>query len=192
MQKIIFIFIINLIFFSCSINKDKTKVEKEHITQDIDKMNMNSKSYESSIAKWNKAKKEHNHSYTYTVGFSSFSGYRTTTIITVKEGEVIKRAFYETYPTNLLNLPNQKTADKPTFIEDKTNLNTHNEGNPAITIDQLYKDCSDKYLTADKNKNVIHFKVDKIGILNVCGYTPKNCADDCFKGVSIGEIKWSI
>lgn len=189
MQKIIFIFIIIPIFFSCSIKKEKQQGEKVYINQGIDKINRNSKSYESSIAKWNRAKKEHNNSYTYTVKFSSFSGYRNTTVITVKEGKVIKREFNETAPTNL---PNQKTADKPKFIEDKTNLNTHNEGSPAVTIDQIYKDCSEKYLTADKNENIIYFNVDKIGILSVCGYVPKNCADDCFKGVSIGEIKWSI
>lgn len=190
MQKTILYFLISLSLFSCGVYKSNPKNKSEEINQstDTNEVNTSSEPYELSIAKWDKAKKEHNNSYTYTVNFSSFTGYRTTTIITVSEGEVVKRIFYEIDPTHI---PEPKKADKPKFIEDKTNLNSHNEGSPAVAIDQLYVDCSEKYLTADKNENIVTFEVDNYGILNICGYTPKNCIDDCFVGVSIGKIEWN-
>lgn len=189
MRKIFFIPLLVLLIIGCGTNKNNSQNEKEISIESTyeNKNAISLQSFESSIEKWNKLKKEHNNSYTYTIGFSSFTGYRNTTVITVKEGEVIERVFYEVHP---INEPDQEVTNRPTFKEDKTNLNTHSEGSPAVTIDKLYKDCSEKYLTVDKNANTIIFRVDEIGILSVCGYNPNGCADDCFRGISIGEIKW--
>ena len=187
MQKRIFIVFITLFFLTCAIRKDTAKEEKAYIVGLFNTTKEDKKTplYESSIAKWNTLKKKHHNSYTYKVDFNSFTGYSSTTVITVKKGSVINRAFYETSALD------QKTAKKQSFVENRSTLNTHKQGSPAVTIDQLYKDCSEKYLTVDEKSNRILFKVDNIGVLTVCGYIPKNCADDCFKGVSVGEIKWS-
>lgn len=76
------------------------------------------------------------------------------------------------------------------YTEEKEALNTHQEGSPAITLDELYDNCAAVYLKADTTKNRITFRVDEAGIVSSCGYTPKNCADDCFKGIHITKIKW--
>jgi len=164
---------------SCGINPANTD------TTDVD--NKQNDPFKASFHKWQEAKKAHNNSYEYTTTFRSYVGFGHTTIIEVQNGVVVKRTYYE-FNRNY-NLPTAiETILK--YTEEKEALNTHQEGSPAITLDELYDNCAAVYLKADATKNRVTFRVDEAGIVSSCGYTPKNCADDCFKGIHITKIKW--
>lgn len=164
---------------SCGIGMNTSKNEKPSPTENLE--------YESSFSTWLQLKKKHHDSYEYSIQFSSYTGYSTTTNIEVQNGEVVSRTFYEVDPTKATEPPKENS---PKYIEDKNTLNTHKDGSPGITIDSLYQKCSKQYLSADSKENTVTFQVDELGILKVCGYTPINCQDDCFQGISLGKISW--
>ena len=45
------------------------------------------------------------------------------------------------------------------------------------------------WLRMDEDENLIFFEANNKGMISTCGYFPKNCADDCFTGITITEIK---
>lgn len=143
--------------------------------------------YNKSLQRWNQFKKEHNNSYEYTVGTSSFTGYITQTKIMVKNGVVNARKYAHNYDDE-----SERPLDelKEIYAEDKFNLNTHEEGFKPITIDEIYSTCAGTYLVVDEVENKISFAVDDLGLLKYCGYYPKGCLDDCSRGVSISNFKW--
>lgn len=186
MKLIIIITISLLSIYSCCSKKNIPNNSNEDLTNmTIDAMHL--KPYMESLEKWNSLKAKHNNSYKYTVTFQSFTGYSSRTIITIEEGKIIRREFYE---LDLLNHQKPNLPESPKYVESENEINKNNEGYPAISIDEVYKNRIEKHLKLNEQKNNITFKVDKLGLLNVCGYTPKNCMDDCFIGTSIAEIKW--
>ena len=62
------------------------------------------------------------------------------------------------------------------------------------TFDNVYSKCLQSLNVSTVNGRTeyfLHFEVDTAnhGLLKYCGNTPKNCADDCFSGVSINSLK---
>lgn len=164
---------------SCGVGINVNKNEKQPTAKNLD--------YASSLSSWLQLKKKHHGSYEYFIEFISYTGYSSTTKIVVQNDEVVSRSFYEVDPTNTSE---PKGNQPPKYTEDISTLNTHEEGSPGVTIDSLYRNCSEQYLSADTQENTITFQVDELGIMKVCGYTPKNCMDDCFQGISLGKIRW--
>jgi hypothetical protein len=74
------------------------------------------------------------------------------------------------------------------WTETAATLNTHNDGAPAITLDEIYEKARTEYLTVDKKKNTVYFEVNYEGLLSSAGYVPEGCMDDCFYGVHIKSI----
>lgn len=144
--------------------------------------------YNESMKSWNEQKKEHNNSYEYAVSFSSWVGYHATTTIGVKNGKVISRTFSErTQDADGRFSEGEMTV----YTENEANINTHEKGYKATTIDEVYKNCGTKSLQVDEQFNSIYFATDDLGIIKSCSYTPQNCMDDCSVGIDISSFKWT-
>ncbi len=75
------------------------------------------------------------------------------------------------------------------YSETGANLGSHEKGADLLTIDDLYNSCPE-YLNVDPTTNTIYFRTKKNGLMTSCGYRPKNCMDDCNRGVSIMSFIW--
>ncbi|CAF1468696.1 unnamed protein product, partial [Didymodactylos carnosus] len=139
------------------------------------------KEYNRSLAALKKFKRVSKNSYSYTTGFASWVGFRTNTTIIVKNGVVIERKYIFDHPRQNKFI---------TWNENKSNLNSHQNSGAAepITLDTIYKRCKDDLLV-DNEEKIYDFKTDKNGLISICGYTDKRCADDCFRGITINIIK---
>jgi len=142
--------------------------------------------YYNSTRSWDSLKKEHNNSYEYSIVNSSYSGWRSEIKITVTNGRVTRREYWETTKS----IGGGFGALEKVYIEAGRTVGHNKKGGLPITLDRVYIACAQHSLIVDEEMNDISFKTDESGVLAVCGYTPKNCADDCFTGVSIASFKW--
>ncbi|MBB4118690.1 hypothetical protein GGR32_000970 [Mesonia hippocampi] len=139
--------------------------------------------YDTSKKTWESFKKSTGNSYQYTVSNSSWTGITQQTTITVKKGKVIQREFKQSHPQSSL-----KEIDNIAWIEKGKEINTHKNGTEAITLDEVYKKVKNNWLIKRENAKV-YFETKNNGIISTCGYVEPNCADDCFKGIRITNIK---
>ncbi|UOR05180.1 hypothetical protein MUN82_19860 [Hymenobacter aerilatus] len=145
-------------------------------------------SYNESLSKWYELKKTNGNSYVYQTTFVSWTGFGSITEIKIEKGIVTSRAYQEFK----INATNGQREIIDTYTETKANLGSHKKGAAPLTIDDLYNSCASEYLIVDKEKNTLYFDTDKInGSMNLCGFVPKGCADDCFRGIRINSFKWS-
>lgn len=133
---------------------------------------------------WLQMKAENGDSYRYTTSYSSFSGYRWVTTITVRDGQITERSMVET----LLDMGVSSQTDS--YMETGSDIGSHAKGAVPRTIDDLYEICGADVLTIDPDQNTITWQTYPDGLLQICSYFPINCADDCSTGVNIGELVW--
>jgi len=144
-------------------------------------------SYNESFSKWNELKKINGNSYIYQTTFVSWAGFGNITELKVEEGIVTSRVYQE-FKTNETN-GQREISD--TYAETKTNLGSHEKGATPLTIDDLYNSCAREYLVVDEKNNTLYFETDKInGLVTLCGFVPKGCMDDCFRGIKINSFDW--
>ncbi|MEO7989554.1 MAG: hypothetical protein ABI663_08445 [Chryseolinea sp.] len=139
-----------------------------------------------SLKKWNELKAKNDNSYVYSVSFASWSGYGSATEIKVVDGLVVERKYNE-------YVINQATGEQDitlVYTEDQAHLGTNHDGALPITIDELYNTCGKQYLVVSTQDNDVHFETSDIGMMNLCGYVPKGCMDDCFNGIMIKSFEW--
>lgn len=165
-------FICFLLVLACSCGKDE-----DALTQIKGDSNIN---YKTSLKKWNERKASDN-TYLYTISFTSWVGFGNETTISVLDGQVTGRSYYEF---------NEEMDTTFWYSETIDELNSHSEGAPPLTFDELYATCASEYLVVDEKENKIYFDTDAVGIMNLCGYVPYNCADDCFTGIKISLMLW--
>lgn len=166
-----------LILFSCGQNKPEVASTMK---------SPNGFNYNESLKAWDELKKINGNSYEYEVHFESWIGYESITKLKIVKGKVLSRSFefYKPDPnTGELNVSSS-------YFENKDDLGKHEEGALPRTIDQLYTSCLSQYIIADIVENYVYFETDKNGIVNLCGFVPKGCADDCYKGISIDKFSW--
>lgn len=144
----------------------------------------NETAYNKSLETWKKLKKEKGNSYTYEVHFQSWVGFGSTTTITVKEGKVVERK-YESFENN-----DEKKSSNERFVEKNSQIGSHKTGAAALTMDDIYIKAKKDYLHIDTTQNYVFFSLDEQGILKMCGYVDKNCADDCYNGIRIQKFTW--
>ncbi|WP_152286662.1 hypothetical protein [Flavicella marina] len=149
----------------------------------------NGLTYNESLDNWNNLKSVHGNSYSYQVPNYSWTGNSSTTTITVQNGIVIARE-YESLKPNEPGLQ-PEFIESITYQENKSELGTHEFGADIKTIDDYYNDCSTKYLTVDQETNMLTLSTDQTGMITSCGYTPENCADDCYRGITIKNFEWT-
>lgn len=166
MKKMFSVLMLSLLISSC---------EKGAIQSDFDK----------SLSVWQEFKKSVSNNYTYTVKTESWAGFGDSTIIAVQNGMVTGRK----YASYVIDSQTGRKNPTASWTETKANLNSHDSGAQTITIDEIYEKASTEWLKINKNENTIHFETKNQGIISTCGYTNKNCNDDCFVGVVISNIK---
>ncbi|CAF1352018.1 unnamed protein product, partial [Rotaria sordida] len=143
--------------------------------------------YIRSYNQWQHVKKLWNNSYQYTSEKSSWTGYRSSTTIFVLNGEVVGREF-SAFDRGQLSKH---------WFENKDQLYSHGQTSGEIqlgTLDNIYSACLQSLNISNPNsrqKYRLTFEVDTAnhGLLKSCGYYPIGCADDCFFGVLIDNLK---
>lgn len=143
--------------------------------------------YRESFNNWQAFKQRVNNNYTYTVTTGSWVGTSSVTKLTITNGVVTGRDFksYAQIPGT-----GSSTVTK-TWSETAATLNTHDPyagGAATLTMDEVYAKAKTEWLNVDTDKNTIYFETNNNGMISSCGYVPNNCADDCFRGITIKEI----
>lgn len=104
---------------------------------------------------------------------SVFGGYCETTVV-VSNGVVQSR--------KQVNLSYDSRVPE-SWIETGADIGSRDGCHPAVAMDALYDECLNQVLCNDPRDNYISVQVDARGLLVLCGFTPKNCADDCYSGI---------
>jgi len=142
--------------------------------------------YEESFSQWEQLKVINGDSYAFTVSSQSWTGYQSTTTLTVTDGHVTGRS----YRAFSVSHPENEETIYEEWTETGDNLGRHANGVPLVTIDDLYETCLKDYLVADELNNTLYFNTDPTGIINTCGYVPDDCTDDCYIGINIDSFSW--
>jgi len=151
----------------------------------LDRLNSDSLyNYEQSVDLWNELKVKNGNSYIYQRAFTSWTRHGFMTEIKVENGIVTERK-YQSFQYN-----GKTKIIKKSYVEKGNKIGSHDEGFDAVTIDDLYKTCAAEYLVVDTALNEIYFETNEDGIMTICGYYSKGCADDCYQGVSLFGFKW--
>lgn len=133
---------------------------------------------------WQNFKSASGDTYRYQVVTSSWVGYGTETIITVRNGKVAERSYVEkVFP----GTGGPATITKE-WKEDETQLGMHEEGAALLTMDEVYAKAKDDWLLKRDNAKT-YFETKNDGMISLCGYVPNGCEDDCFNGITIGYVR---
>lgn len=154
-----------MVFSSCS----KNKIEYESAFQ---------KSYK----EWLNFKNTSKNSYEYTVVWSSWTGVSWQTIISVKDGSVIRRSYKMSVPDDWIPRPELE------WTEEGNEVGLHDSGAEPITLDEVYYKAEHEWLIKRENTTT-YFETKNNGMISTCGFRDNNCADDCFVGITILSIK---
>lgn len=126
-----------------------------------------------------------NNSYRYQVNTVSWTGYSTETMISVKNGKVIRRAYVA---KNVIGGPTPQITIIEQWVEEEGSLNTHTTGAATLTLDQVYEKARTEWLLKRKGAKT-SLQTKNNGMISSCGFVEDNCADDCFNGISIASIE---
>ena len=66
-------------------------------------------------------------------------------------------------------------------------VGSHTDGAPALTVEQLFAACQAS-LAHDPSMNTLTLTIGVDGVPTRCGYTPINCADDCYSGFELSDL----
>lgn len=125
---------------------------------------------EKSYTIWKSVKRSCEDNYSYTVSTYGFTGIRNTTEVFVRRGKVIERRHMVFFQNGFATMD---------WIENESNLNSHLEGAPALTMDQLYQLA--RKVLAVKIKDVWlrrQFAISPNGLLQSCYIYDTRIADD--------------
>jgi hypothetical protein len=134
------------------------------------------KAFNSSYQSWLDLKHKHHANYSYERDTVSSTNFYSSTKLTIKNGQVEYRDFFEWQAGN---------TPKLSWSESFSELNLHTQGASAKTLDQLYQQCKNQILTKPKAQHKITLSVDRFNILQQCSYTVNNCSTNCTKGIRI-------
>lgn len=139
--------------------------------------------FENSQTAWLNFKESSNNSYQYVVvGGSVFTTYVWQTTIRVSNGKIVSRNFkYLGSPTNI-------PAEQLEWTENESEINSHQNGAAALTLDEIYAKAKEEWLIKRKNATN-YFEAKNNGLISHCGYVEKGCMDDCFVGININSIE---
>lgn len=121
--------------------------------------------------------------YKYVVTSGSWTGFGSSTTLTIKNGKVVGRSYVA---TRLADTGRTVVVLKE-WVEDAAGLGSHEEGAVMQTLDDVYERARTEWLKKREDAYV-YFEAKNKGMISTAGYVEKNCADDCFRGISIGAI----
>ncbi|MFC3561091.1 hypothetical protein [Pedobacter jamesrossensis] len=142
------------------------------------------KEFDKSFEIWLNFKASASNYYKYQLVTNSWTGSSTQTTITVKGGKVIQRA----YIAKTVNQPANVITIHEEWEENEQELNSHKNYGLILTLDEIYEKAKTELLIKRDDVET-SFEAKNNGMMSSCGYIPKNCADDCFKGFSISFIE---
>lgn len=143
--------------------------------------------YENSHKAWQTFKTSAGNSYTYTTTGSSWVGLAWETKITVSNGVVTSRDFKFVRTEGFEgDIPEESKEWSETAENVGSRKNT--PASDPITLDDVYQTAKNDWLRKKENSETF-FETENNGIISLCGYRDKNCADDCFRGIRIISIK---
>lgn len=182
---VLFFTLFSSFLFSCSPEevtpttftaKDTTLNTSDNSLQELKDLCLKSKSI------WEEMKQEkQTNSYFYKDVFTSGEGnFTITKEVTFKDNAVIKLVIEEKIGNEIvtseeINLDSQEATSALQGIRN---------------IDEMYEYSLNELFDISEIENIIYFGTDENGIINLYGFFPKNCADDCFEGQSIEEFSW--
>jgi len=135
-----------------------------------------------SFSIWQQQKIKHGNSYQYSTHFVSWVRFGSETTITVNDGIISSRKYHA------WGADKKQTAQ---WAEtDAKELGKNKEGAALKTVDQLYAQCRTILATKDAGSNHLYLGFDEKGIIEHCLFAPKQCADDCSKGVRIKNLRF--
>lgn len=140
--------------------------------------------YQKSLNTWKAFKSSVNNSYEYAVVTSSWTGYGTETVLTIKNGQVVQRS----YTSKSVDGGSGAIKIIERWTEDLAQLNTHQQGAESLTLDEVYIKAKKKWLVNSKDTET-YFEAKNQGMLSTAGYVENGCMDDCFTGITIGFIR---
>ncbi|TWF41780.1 hypothetical protein FHW36_103584 [Chitinophaga polysaccharea] len=141
--------------------------------------------FNTSVRYWMNFKTASGNSYRYVVNFSSWAGFSTETVITVKEGKVVQRSYTAT--RRIDSLPGQSEVYEQ-WTEDESKVGSHGAAYPPQTLDEIYKAAKDQWLLKRSNAQT-YFETKNNGMISSCGFVENGCMDDCFRGINISLIE---
>jgi hypothetical protein len=128
---------------------------------------------------WENLKATSSGGYRYTVETNSWTGYKATLVVEVRNDVVVSEAYTAT----------DSAGQVTHWIEMGADVGSH-DGMPAPTVEAVYDACEKDVLTRDPATNEIRLSFgNPDGVLSACVYTPLNCADDCTFGPRIGTLE---
>lgn len=142
------------------------------------------KDFDISFKTWLDFKTSTNNNYKYQLVTKSWTGLSTQTTITVKQGKVIERAYMAQtvkHPGNIITINEE-------WVENKQELNSHKNYGVILTLDEIYEKAKTEFLIK-RDDGTTSFESKNNGMISSCGFTPKDCADDCFSGFTIAFIE---
>lgn len=140
--------------------------------------------YKKSYQAWLRFKQSSGDSYQYVVRSSSWTGASSETVITVEAGVVVQRK----YELSVMDPDTHQPYSPEQWTEDADSVNTHSAGARGLTLDEVYQQARDLWLQKRKDAK-IYFEAGNNGLISSCGYVPKGCVDDCFRGINIPSIE---
>jgi len=138
--------------------------------------------FEQSYNEWLSFKKISGDSYRYMVIGGSVFGPGWQTTITVTNGKVTQRHFKYT-SVNGFTIPQEALE----WTENEREINSHEFGASALTLDQIYEKARNEWLIKRKNAKT-YFEHYNGNLISSCGYVEDGCMDDCFTGINIAYI----
>lgn len=135
-------------------------------------------SLDHSLMLWLEQKQANGANYQYSTWFSSWIGFNRETSFVIRADVIVER--HETS----WSINDERSSWSETTAEE---LGTH-AGDPLRLVGELYQVCKQEVLVVDEEQNYITLMFDDTGILKVCTFFPKNCADDCAQGVNIYSL----
>ncbi|HEY0897037.1 MAG TPA: hypothetical protein VGE15_10845 [Sphingobacteriaceae bacterium] len=141
--------------------------------------------FEDSYDTWIAFKSASKNSYTYMVTSGSWTGAGSETRISVREGRVTARHFI------LRQSKDDGTSDAEIleeWYENEGQIQSHERGAAPITLDEVYRMARSEWLIKRSNTDT-YFEAGNEGMISVCGYSDRNCADDCFRGITIASVE---
>ncbi|MEO8819763.1 MAG: hypothetical protein ABI267_07870 [Ginsengibacter sp.] len=110
--------------------------------------------FEKSYNEWLKFKGTSANSYRYTVSGGSWSVIGWHTIITISEGEVVKRYYKLSFPAGWTGtIPGDDTTE---WTENENKINSHENTSAAepITLDDIYQKARNNWLKKRSNSKI--------------------------------------
>jgi hypothetical protein len=140
--------------------------------------------FETSREVWEQARDDGDDSYTYVRYEEYWSGERYETTITVDSGEITHRSWtYSTDEGGILDAWDEVGAAE---------IDTHEEGFAAVTLDALYDLCASDVLPHDEEHIDVTFATFPDGLLKDCYFVDQSVQDGGAEGVQLMAIELDV